>query len=126
MVKYIIDSSALIEAKETYPPQNLKFFWEMLDKMNSNNELIIIDKVKDELSQGADNDYLKSTFLSGKLIFSTNNAELINDCLTKVSASLSASQTAGLPRWLKRADPFVVASALFLFCHTKLLSFPFL
>jgi hypothetical protein len=111
MFKYIIDASALINAKQYYPPENIPDFWLKLHELNARGNLIIIKKVKSELERGYD--FLSENFFKDKVI--TN--EEISEVVTKfplIVNSLQVSQQGGFSSWLKDADPYLIGYALYL------------
>lgn len=111
MVKYVVDSSALINAKQYYPVRNLKDFWDKIHEMNSDGKLFIIKKVKEELKRGFD--FLSTDFFEDKVISNEEIAEVINKFEVIVN-SLGNGYQVGFQRWLKDADPYVIAFAMHL------------
>jgi len=109
--KYIIDTSALIDAKETYPPENFKPFWDLLHEMNDRGMLIIPKKVKHELKRGNENDFLRNEFLIDKKITNDEDQETIN-CLDYIIKKIPQGNPVGFQLWLTSADPYVIACAL--------------
>lgn len=112
-MKYVIDTSTLRFAKTFYPPTNAKKFWEKLHDLNIEGKLIILDEIKNELKKGGVNDYLKSDFLEGKDITSTNFPE-IPEILEKIGNEVRIDQREGFRAWLKKADPYLIAYAYYL------------
>ena len=103
-----MDTSALISAKDYYPPDNFSSFWEYLHKMNLDNRLIILKKVKEELAVG--NDYLSNTFFQDKIITNEEDQETIEN-LKIIVNKLEEDNKAGFQKWLNGADPYIVAYA---------------
>ena len=109
MPEYVIDTSALIDAKEIFPPENFGSFWDRLHDMNIKSKLIITNKVKDELKKG--NDFLSSTFLLNKKFTEDEDKETIN-YLQHIMNNLPKENFIGFQNWLKSADPFIIAFTL--------------
>ena len=101
-----MDSSALISAKDYYPPDNFSSFWDYLHRINLDNKLIILKKVKEELAEG--NDYLSDAFFRGKKITDDEDQETIGN-LKFIINKLEEDNKGGFQRWLKGADPYIVA-----------------
>jgi hypothetical protein len=101
-----MDTSALISAKDYYPPDNFSSFWNYLHKMNLDNKLIILKKVKEELTVG--NDYLSNAFFRGKIITEDEDQETIEN-LKFIINKLEEDTKDGFQRWLKGADPYIIA-----------------
>ena len=111
MNKYVIDTSALIDAKETYPPENFKPFWDLLHEMNAQSKLIILKKVKKELMRGDENDFLRNEFLIDKKITNDEDQETVQ-CLDYIMKKIPKGNLVGFQSWLTSADPFVIACTL--------------
>ena len=77
--------------------------------MNSQDRVIILGKVKEELQKG--NDYLSHEFLINKKITNDEDRETIN-CLKYLMKRIPKENQVGFQSWLKSADPFVVAYTL--------------
>jgi len=107
--KYVIDTSALIDAKETYPPENFKPFWDLLHEMNDTGRLIIPKKVKEELEKGKD--FLSNEFLINKKTTEDEDEETVN-CLGYIMKKIPKGNRDGFQSWLKSPDPFVIACTL--------------
>jgi len=103
-----MDTSALISAKDYYPPDNFSSFWVYLHKMNLDNKLIILKKVKEELVLG--NDYLSNTFFREKIITDDEDQDTIEN-LKIIVNKLEEDNKAGFQKWLNGADPYIVAYA---------------
>jgi len=106
--KYVVDTSALISAKDYYPPDNFSSFWDYLHRLNLDNKLIILKKVKEELAEG--NDYLSNTFFRGKIITDDEDQETIEN-LRFIVNRLEEDNKGGFQKWLIGADPYIVAYA---------------
>ena len=109
MPKYVIDTSALINGKEIYPPENFGPLWDKLHDMNIEGKLIILNKVKDELKKGED--FLSSTFLKNKKFTDDEDSETIY-YLQYIMKNLPKENLVGFQNWLKSADPFLIAYTL--------------
>lgn len=115
-MKFIIDSSSLIHsARHYYPPELFGDFWNYLISLTQSGELIIISRVKNELLNGFDGDYLKETF--ARQITQTN--EEISEVWDKfpiIAQHFPPKDQVGILSWIQRqtADPFIVAYALYL------------
>ena len=108
---YIADTSAIIDAKYLYPPENFSPFWEKLHEMNKNNQFIILKKVKKELSKG--DDYLSSTFLHDKIITEDEEERPVK-CVMNIVKILESKHYTVFSKWLHTADPFVIGYALYI------------
>jgi hypothetical protein len=106
MDKYIIDTSALISAKNYYPPKNFEPFWKFLIDLNKKDKLIVIDKVKEEIQNGYD--FLKTDF-APKITASNSEIPEVINLFPFIMKSLSSSQKIGFSQWLKCPDPYVIA-----------------
>lgn len=111
MIKYIVDASALINGNQYYPQENMGPFWEKLHELNKEGRLIIIKKVKEELKKGCD--FLRNDFLENKVISDEEIKEIIS-LFPGILSKLPRDNMIGFESWLKDADPYVVAYALFL------------
>lgn len=111
MNKYIIDTSAFIDAKETYPPENFKSFWDLLHEMNVQDVIVIPNKVKQELKRGNENDFLRNEFLIDKTITNDEDQETIH-CLDYIIKKILPGNPVGSQSWLTSADPYVIACTL--------------
>lgn len=62
MKKYLLDTSYFLNMKEYYPTEDKKFdfIWEKLKEKIRNGEIIIIDKVFNELKEGKDNKFIQN------------------------------------------------------------------
>jgi len=106
---YIIDTSALVDAKEYYPPDQFIDFWAYLIEMTKKGELIIIDRVADELRRG--NDYLSKEFVRSIKIEDTDKEEYLH-ALSEIMKGLEPYQNIGWQSWIREADPWVIAVAV--------------
>jgi len=111
MDNYVIDTSALVTAKNYYPPKNFKPFWDFLIKLNKKHKLIIIDKVKTEIENGYD--YLSNDFAKKITTSDSDISEVVN-LFPQIMKSLSGSQKIGINQWLKCPDPYVIAYGYYL------------
>lgn len=105
---YIIDTSALIDAKRYYPPSQFETFWEYLIDMTKKGDLIIINKVVDELKKG--NDYLSDGFVKRIRITDAEEKEYLLS-LQNIIKGINPSEYEGWKQWFKKADPWIVAVA---------------
>jgi len=104
-VKYIIDTSALINAWHLYyPPKNFPTLWDKLTKIIKNGYLKAPLEVFDELEEGGDDLYKWAKDLKTYLFEERDEIQdLVVDILHQ------------FPYWANRddADPFVIAMAQF-------------
>jgi len=112
MTKYIVDSSALIDAKETYPIDNFPTFWKHVHELNIKGDLIIPKMVKEELSRGSEKDYLTKKFFNGKIITDDEMPEIVRE-FPLMMEELPEGLKSGLLEW-KGADPYIIARARYL------------
>lgn len=108
---YVVDTDALIHAyRYDFPPDgNHAGFWEWLDELATKIDIIIPEKVRDEIRQG--NDKLAELLDSLKNLKSQNT----QDALSKIKTVLDAyGQLTEIDLEIigNKADPYVIAHAI--------------
>lgn len=111
MVKYVVDTSAFVMGEKYYPHEQIEAFWNKIHSFNKEGKLIIIKKVKEELKKGYD--FLSNGFFENKVISNEEIDEIVS-LFPKIVNGLPIGNRVGFESWLKYADPYVVAYALFL------------
>lgn len=112
---YLIDSSALIEAKNVF--YRFSFcpgFWDWISEQHSSGSICTIQKVESELKEGADQLATWATTAIPATFFIAPTAQVVTTQAT-VARWVSAHATykpAEKARFLAKADPWLVAEAL--------------
>ena len=105
---FIMDTSALLDAKDYYPPELFESFWDYLIEMTTEGEMIIIDKVVDEIGRGSD--FLSDDFIKAIKVENSEKIEYIN-VLKEIMGNIDPSVSVGWRSWVRKADPWVIAVA---------------
>ncbi len=108
-IVYVFDTSAFIDGKQYYPPEQFQSFWTYLIDMTFNDEIIVIDKVVNELRKG--NDYLSEDFIKNIKVRKSEEGDILAS-LQIIMKDIDPSNMTGWKRWVKKADPWIIATAL--------------
>jgi hypothetical protein len=111
MKKYVIDTSSLRDLKDKYPIEFFEPLWFLITELNNKDKLLIIDSIKKELINGSD--FLSKEFLSDKKIIKDKIPEVVNGTIQKI-LDLPPSYGGSFGKWLKKADPWLIAYSLYL------------
>lgn len=118
MVKYVIDSNALIDAFNTYYKNDIfPTVWNFIESHIESNDLIIIDKVCNELQR--QNDELKE-WINGidknKILNITEDVDVMSEYqeIQKYIVNSGCWKSAGYLQWsgYEKADPWLIATAM--------------
>lgn len=115
MVRYLLDSNIFIEAKNAYYPFDVfPAFWDRLHKLEEQNHLLSIDKVKEELCHHDDKlaDWCKSVVRDTFFVESAACTSVYGEIAKWVFANTQYNEQAkSLFLGVDEADPWLVAYA---------------
>ena len=114
-MKYLLDSSVLIQAKnEYYKFEFCPAFWELLETLNNDQKLISIDRVFTEILDG--DDYLISWSKNkGRNLFENTNTPNIQNSMNIINKWLENNKEfddAMVANFIDGADIWLIASAI--------------